>query len=83
MPTTTFDRGVCGGLGVAVERLPLAQPDSAEQALEIARTLAQSGRDGSVVIDSAAALVPRLELEAGIGESGPRPAQPRAGVGTA
>jgi recombination protein RecA len=68
----TFDPGYAYSLGVDVERLPLVQPPSAEQALEIARTLARSGAMDLLVIDSAAALAPRLEVEAGITESIPR-----------
>ena len=67
----TFDAGYAASLGVVIERLPVAQPDSAEQALEIARQLAVSGAVDLLVIDSAAALVPALELETGIGDSGP------------
>lgn len=66
-----FDPAYGASLGVAIERLPVIEPDSAEQALEIAHTLAVSGAVDLLVIDSAAALVPRLELEAGLGESGP------------
>ena len=51
--------------------MPFAQPASAEQGLEIARTLAGSGAVDLVVVDSAAALVPQLELEAGIGDDAP------------
>jgi recombination protein RecA len=51
--------------------MPFAQPASAEQGLEIARTLAGSGAVDLVVVDSAASLVPRLELEAGIGNDAP------------
>jgi recombination protein RecA len=65
-----FDPAYAASLGVAIERLPLVEPDSAEQALEIARTLAVSAAVDLLVIDSAAALVPTLELEAGLGESG-------------
>jgi recombination protein RecA len=68
----TFDPAYAYSLGVDVERLPLVQPPSAEQALEIARTLARSGAMDLLVIDSAAALAPRLEVEAGITESIPR-----------
>ena len=50
----------------------MAQPANAEQALEIARTLAASGAVDLVVIDSAAALAPRLEVEAGMIDSIPR-----------
>jgi recombination protein RecA len=67
----SFDPAYAKALGVALDRLPVAQPESAEQALEIARQLALSGAVDLLVIDSAAALVPRLELETGIGVSGP------------
>jgi recombination protein RecA len=66
-----FDAARAARLGVAVERLPLARPDTAEQALEMARRLAESGALDLLVIDSAAALLPRLELETGLGDSGP------------
>ncbi|HEY2012895.1 MAG TPA: hypothetical protein VGH38_05305 [Bryobacteraceae bacterium] len=65
-----FDPGYAASLGVAVERLPVMQPDSAEQALDIARTLASSGAVELLVIDSAAALVPQLELDTSLGEAG-------------
>jgi len=65
-----FDPAQAEKLGIPVERLPVAQPDSAEEALEIARQLAASGALDLLAIDSAAALVPRLELETAIGESG-------------
>jgi len=67
----TFSPLYASSLGMATERFPLAQPASAEEALEIARTLAASGGVDLIVIDSAAALVPRLEVETGIGESVP------------
>lgn len=57
-------------LGVAVDRLPVAQPESAEEALEILRRLAESAAVDLLVVDSAAALVPQIELEARIGTSG-------------
>jgi recombination protein RecA len=66
-----FDPAYASTLGVIIEHLPVAEPDSAEQALEIVRQLALSGAVDLLVVDSAAALVPRLELEAGIGVSGP------------
>ena len=50
---------------------PYAQPASAEEGMEIARQLAGSGAVDLVVVDSAAALVPRLELDAGIGNLAP------------
>ena len=55
----TFDPAYAADLGVDVARLPLAQPTTAEQALEIAGTLAASGALELIVIDSAAALAPR------------------------
>ena len=67
----TFDPGYAAQLGVDVERMPFAQPGSAEQGLEITRTLAGSGAVDLIVVDSAAALVPQLELEAGIGNDAP------------
>jgi recombination protein RecA len=67
----TFSPDYASALGLATEDFPVAQPQSAEEALEIARTLAASGAVDLIVIDSAAALTPRLEVEAGIGESGP------------
>ncbi len=66
-----FDPAYAAALGVSLERLAVAQPASAEEALEMARRLAASRAVDLLVIDSAAALVPRLELETGIGESGP------------
>ncbi|HTS29030.1 MAG TPA: hypothetical protein VMH81_24330 [Bryobacteraceae bacterium] len=65
----SFDPAYAGALGVIIERLLLAQPDSAEQGLEITRQLASSGAVDWIVIDSAAALVPKLELEAAVGVS--------------
>ena len=63
-----FDASYASGLGVRVEEMPLAQPVSAEEALEITYRLAASGAVDLVVVDSAAALVPQLELESGMGE---------------
>jgi recombination protein RecA len=67
----TFDPAYATGLGVDMERVPFAQPATAEQGLEIARQLAGSGAVDLIVVDSAAALVPRLELETGIGHDAP------------
>ena len=53
--------------GVDVENLLIAQPDTGEQALEIAETLVRSGAVDIVVVDSVAALVPRSELEGDMG----------------
>lgn len=57
--------------GVDVENLYIAQPDTGEQALEIAETLVRSGAVDVVVIDSVAALVPRAEIEGEMGDSHP------------
>ena len=67
----TFDPAWAAGLGVDMERVPFGQPATAEEGMEIARQLAASGAVDLVVVDSAAALVPRLELEAGIGNDAP------------
>lgn len=56
-------------LGVNVDKLIISQPDSGEQALEIADTLVRSGGVDMVVIDSVAALVPRAEIEGEMGDS--------------
>lgn len=56
-------------LGVDIDNLLVSQPDSGEQALEIAETLVRSGALDVVVIDSVAALVPRAELEGEMGDA--------------
>jgi recombination protein RecA len=56
-------------LGVNVEDLIISQPDTGEQALEIADTLVRSGAIDVLVIDSVAALVPKAEIEGEMGES--------------
>jgi recombination protein RecA len=55
--------------GVKVEDLLISQPDTGEQALEIAEALVRSGAVDVVVIDSVAALVPRAELEGDMGDA--------------
>ncbi|ETV79273.1 protein RecA, variant 3 [Aphanomyces astaci] len=55
-------------LGVNIDELYVSQPDSGEQALEIADTLIRSGAVDVVVVDSVAALVPRAELEGEMGD---------------
>jgi recombination protein RecA len=55
--------------GVDVENLLIAQPDTGEQALEIAETLVRSGAVEVIVIDSVAALVPRAEIEGDMGDA--------------
>jgi len=54
--------------GVDVDNLTISQPDTGEQALEIAETLVRSGAVDIVVIDSVAALVPRSEIEGDMGD---------------
>ena len=56
-------------LGVDVDNLYIAQPDTGEQALEICEALVRSGAVDIVVIDSVAALVPRAEIEGEMGDS--------------
>ncbi|MFM8351464.1 MAG: recombinase RecA, partial [Actinomycetales bacterium] len=56
-------------LGVDLDNLYVAQPDTGEQALEIADTLVRSGALDLIVIDSVAALVPRAEIEGEMGDS--------------
>ena len=56
-------------LGVDIDNLLVSQPDSGEQALEIAEVLIRSGAVDVLVIDSVAALVPRSELEGEMGEA--------------
>jgi len=55
-------------LGVSVDNLLVSQPDSGEQALEIAEMLIRSGAIDIIVIDSVAALVPKAELEGEMGD---------------
>src|SRR5207249_1773661 len=56
-------------LGVQVDDLLVSQPDTGEQALEIAETLVRSGAIDVIVVDSVAALVPRAEIEGEMGDS--------------
>ncbi len=56
-------------LGVDVQSLYVSQPDTGEQALEIAETLVRSGAVEVVVVDSVAALVPRSEIEGDMGDA--------------
>jgi recombination protein RecA len=58
-------------LGVHVDDLLISQPDTGEQALEIADTLVRSGAVDVLVVDSVAALVPRAELEGEMGDVQP------------
>ena len=56
-------------LGVKLEELLISQPDTGEQALEIAETLVRSGAVDLVVVDSVAALVPKAEIEGEMGDA--------------
>jgi len=65
------DPGYAARCGVDVESLYISQPDTGEQALEIAEALVRSGAVDVIVIDSVAALVPRAEIEGEMGDSHP------------
>ena len=65
----SMDPGYAANCGVNVEDLLIAQPDSAEQALEITEYLVRSGAVDTVVLDSVAALVPKSELEGDMGDT--------------
>lgn len=58
-------------LGVNIEELLVSQPDTGEQALEVAEALVRSGAVDIIVIDSVAALVPKAEIEGEMGDSLP------------
>ena len=64
-----LDASYASNLGVNLNDLLVSQPDTAEQALEVAEYLVRSGAVDVVVIDSVAALVPRAELEGDMGDS--------------
>lgn len=64
-----LDPVYAGNLGVDVDNLLISQPDTGEQALEIAEALVRSGAVDIVVVDSVAALVPRAELEGEMGDA--------------
>lgn len=64
-----FDPSYAAKTGVNIDDLLVSQPDTGEQALEIAETLIRSNAVDLVAIDSVAALVPRAELEGDIGDS--------------
>jgi recombination protein RecA len=66
-----LDPAYAARCGVDVENLLISQPDTGEQALEIAETLIRSGAVDAVVVDSVAALVPRAEIEGEMGDSHP------------
>ncbi|HLS34727.1 MAG TPA: recombinase RecA [Bacillota bacterium] len=64
-----LDPNYARALGVNIEDLLLSQPDTGEQALEIAEALVRSGAIDIVVVDSVAALVPKAEIEGEMGDS--------------
>ncbi len=64
-----LDPVYAGKLGVNIDELLLSQPDTGEQALEIAEALVRSGAVDIIVIDSVAALVPKAEIEGEMGDS--------------
>lgn len=64
-----LDPSYAGKLGVDIDNLLVSQPDTGEQALEIAEALVRSGAIDVVVIDSVAALVPKAEIEGEMGDS--------------
>jgi recombination protein RecA len=64
-----LDPSYASKLGVNIDELLLSQPDTGEQALEIAEALVRSGAVDVIVIDSVAALVPKAEIEGDMGDS--------------
>ena len=64
-----LDPQYAGNCGLDLESLLIAQPDSAEQALDITEQLVRSGAIDTIIIDSVAALVPRAEVEGDIGDT--------------
>lgn len=64
-----LDIGYARKLGVKTDDLLVSQPDTGEQALEIAETLVRSGAIDVLVVDSVAALVPKAEIEGDMGDS--------------
>lgn len=64
-----LDPAYAKNIGVDIDELYISQPDSGDQALEIAETMVRSGAMDIIVIDSVAALVPRQEIEGDMGDS--------------
>lgn len=64
-----LDPAYAARTGVDIENLLISQPDTGEQALEIAESLIRSGAVDVIIIDSVAALVPRAEIEGDMGDS--------------
>ena len=64
-----MNRPTPGALGVDIDSLLISQPDTGEQALDIAESLVRSGAIDVLVVDSVAALIPRAELEGEVGDT--------------
>ncbi|TCZ80029.1 recombinase RecA [Paenibacillus albiflavus] len=64
-----LDPKYASALGINIDELLLSQPDTGEQALEIAEALVRSGAVDIIVVDSVAALVPKAEIEGDMGDS--------------
>ena len=64
-----LDPGYAANCGLGIDDLLIAQPDSAEQALDITEQLVRSGAVDAVVVDSVAALVPQAEIEGDMGDT--------------
>ncbi len=64
-----FDPEYAKNLGINIDELLISQPDTGEQALEIAETLVRSNAVDVIVVDSVAALVPKTEIEGEMGEA--------------
>ncbi|MEP7359593.1 MAG: recombinase RecA, partial [Anaerolineales bacterium] len=64
-----LDPSYAARCGVDVDNLYIAQPDTGEQALEIAEALVRSGAVDTVIVDSVAALVPKAEIEGDMGDA--------------
>ena len=69
MPNMRWISAYAKKLGVQVDDLLVSQPDTGEQALEIAETFVRSGAIDVIVVDSVAALVPRAEIEGEMGDA--------------
>jgi len=64
-----FDPGYAKKIGIDIDNLIISQPDNGEQALEIVDNLIRSGAVDIIVVDSVAALTPKVEIEGDMGES--------------
>ena len=65
-----FDPGYAKKIGIDIDNLIISQPDNGEQALEIVDNLIRSGAVDIIVVDSVAALTPKVEIEGDMGEDG-------------